>query len=82
MKATCVICKEEFEHIRGNRTCGKHNSLDWYHRKGLTQKTVSKHYAFFTYISSQKRYFQNPIYQFFRLQHSESLSGVYRWMNG
>ncbi len=67
----CVKCKKEFD--RGSTS--NRRICDDIKCKPLVMKSrLSRHYQFFTFMGSMKRYFQNPIYQYLRLGHSESLN--------
>ena len=66
MIAKCIKCKKEFEQKKGTRNCGC----------GKYQK-MEGHSKYWHDVS---RYFQDPIYQHFRLSHEESLACEMRFV--
>lgn len=68
MMIACTTCKKEFEPTSMmNRKCSK----DCY-KRNLYRK--SKNETFHFYMKALERYFDNPIYQFYRLFHDEYLN--------
>jgi len=67
----CVRCHKKFD--RGNsvnkRICDDRDC----HPKKKKSK-LERHYHFHSYMGQIKRYIQNPIYQWRRMQHSEELN--------
>lgn len=63
----CTTCGKLFESTSPNhRKCSK----DCYVKRVYAK---AKHLNFHYYMRSATRYFQNPLYQFFRLFHDEHL---------
>ena len=62
----CIKCKKEFKQKRFERQCGcRSNSKELY-----------KHEHFENYKKNVVRFFQNPIYQHYRLHHDEDLHSM------
>ena len=65
----CIRCKKDFESTGGrNRICTD--------KKCHPTKPSSKNYIsydYWNYMGAIKRYFQNVLYQYYRLQHDEDL---------
>ena len=75
----CIRCKKDFERSlksTNRRLCHDKNC----HAKRKTNKDYPS-YEINSYIFGIKRYFQNPVYQYFRLFNEESLSGTMRHIN-
>ena len=75
----CIKCKKEFE--RSIKSTNKRLCND---KSCHAQKRGNKCYPSYevnSYIFGIQRYFQNPLYQYFRLFNDESLSGVMRHIN-
>jgi len=62
MLIICVKCKETFDGSETRRKC-----------KICVDDFAKKQMPFSSYMSQLSRYFQNPVYQFLRSQHSEEL---------
>lgn len=68
MKIACTTCKKLFEPTNMlNRKCSRKC-----YKKGKYPK--SQHLNFHYHMGALQRYFQEPIYQFFRLFHDEHLN--------
>jgi len=70
----CTKCKKEFQQKKGERSCGcapsKHKD---YETVRLARKIWGENHPQSLFLTSIKRYFQDPIHQYKREQHSEYL---------
>jgi len=69
MIVTCIRCKKKFDDGgRTRRFCGNHNRF-----LGPQTKEFVKDYPWRLYVHNARRYYLNPIYQYFRMFNSEQL---------
>lgn len=74
MLIRCVKCKKPFQQKKHERVCGIHSKPDEFKKAKIRiyQKIFrEKHPDYHAWIQSNRRRFQNPIYQFLRLGHDE-----------
>lgn len=65
MEIRCISCGEKFIQKRFERTCGKQ------HAKPDKPKDSKFDTKFYYYLNYMKNYFDNPIYQFYKLMSPE-----------
>lgn len=68
----CIKCKVQFEQKRNERHCGNHNAKN----NPQVLKKYNREHPEYIYIFTQRKHFQDPIYQFYRIFNDEYIPNI------